>query len=89
MFDRTPSGPPPDRRDGQPWVIAAIPLKTLIDATTPATPPPDEGFRISPKALRILATCALGIVALWAAVELAKLGVDPAVLPAILKVFKP
>ncbi|MDX3101092.1 hypothetical protein [Nonomuraea angiospora] len=89
MFDRTPSGPPPDQRNDQTWVIAAIPLKTLQDATSPATQPPDEGFRISPKALRILATCALGIVALWAAVELAKLGADPTVLPAILKFFKP
>ncbi|MGV9383456.1 hypothetical protein ACWDRB_47120 [Nonomuraea sp. NPDC003707] len=89
MFDRTPTGPPQDRRDDQTWVIAAIPLKTLMDATSPAPPPPDEGFRISPKALRILATCALGIVALWAAVELAKLGADPAVLGPILKLFKP
>ncbi|WP_043637000.1 hypothetical protein [Nonomuraea candida] len=89
MLKKTPSGPPPDRRDDLPWVITAIPLKTLVDATSPAAPPPDEGFRISPKALRILATCALGIVALWAAVELAKLGADPAVLPAILKIFKP
>ncbi|MFC4014660.1 hypothetical protein ACFOY2_46070 [Nonomuraea purpurea] len=88
MFDRTPPGPPPDRRDDQAWVIAAIPLKTLTDATTPAPPPPDEGFRISPKALGILAKCAFGIVALWAAVELAKLGADPAVLGPILKLFK-
>ncbi|MGW2221671.1 hypothetical protein ACWCSD_42370 [Nonomuraea sp. NPDC001684] len=88
MFDRTPSGPPSDLPAAPTYVIAVIPLTALQNVTTPASPPPDEGFRISPQALRTLAKCAFGIVALWAAVEIVKLGVDPTVLGPILKVIK-
>ncbi|MEV4020011.1 hypothetical protein AB0J35_56995 [Nonomuraea angiospora] len=63
-------------------------MSNTANESTPATSPPDEGVRISQKALSTIAWCVVGVVALWTAVQLAKLGADPAVLVPILKVLK-
>ncbi|MFG1696893.1 hypothetical protein [Nonomuraea sp. NPDC049309] len=75
MFKRTPSDPSPDQN------------KPNATGPTPESPD-DGGLRISQNALRTLAKCAVLIVSIWAAVELAKQGVDPAVLGLILKNFR-